>query len=82
VDSLQAGQVIDWIAEYFCYEDGGGLGKTACGEETLYRLEVESVQGSNVNASFRITDISAAKDTTIRNGAARLMKCPGPPLCY
>ncbi|MEO7426487.1 MAG: hypothetical protein ABI036_14965 [Fibrobacteria bacterium] len=51
------------------------------GEETLYRLEVESAQGNNVNASFRITDISAAKDTTARNGIAILEKCPGPTMC-
>jgi hypothetical protein len=48
---------------------------------TLYRLEVESVQGNTVNASFRITDISAAKDTTVRTGIAILRKCPGPTMC-
>ncbi len=81
VDSLKAGKVVAWALETLCGNPVRAAAKTACGESTEYRLDVERVDGDKVFGTFRIRNISAARDTVIRQGPATLAKCHARPLC-
>ncbi|MDB5047587.1 MAG: hypothetical protein JWO30_658 [Fibrobacteres bacterium] len=80
VDSIHIGKVITSSGATFC----DGMEKSSgakCGDRLNYRLEIERVDATRMQAAFRIEIISAIKDTTVKTGTVILTKCLERPLC-
>jgi hypothetical protein len=81
VDSLKAGTVITGGLMTLCAVPKGAAAKSACGESTEYRLEVERVSAEKLEGKFLIREISAGHDTTRTEGQTVLFKCRARPAC-
>ncbi|HKP98008.1 MAG TPA: hypothetical protein VJ385_19910 [Fibrobacteria bacterium] len=75
IDSIVIGKVLTYRVEVGC------LGKrAACGDKTEYRLEVERMDPTRVQAAFRIEAVSRGKQT-VRTGTVVMTKCRERPFC-